>query len=491
MRSYFVGWLTQIKAFFTTLFIKSIPEKKDVPAENLSPQPESPLMNAPIYPVPPVLPAVPPKNIVLDRSSKVLLVSEPDVVLERLSSLLNRADAVIEDAQALFEKGPSNVGLIGLGGPKILDLREMISGPDALYGSLADWRFLGDIHGDFFSLWLAIETVIKKNNGRICFLGDLVDRGPCDLGCFLLLLETAREYPGQIAWIAGNHDVYLQRTVPVGIDPIDYRQEIVKGIKNLANDVYDKLNEFSKEKFRKELSDLELNPFKAPIDPAEFVVWLNGDATDGLRKKTGELFVNLAERLPRAIIFPNGVFASHAGIPLNDRYSEIKFLDSFIKDEDSLRDLCWVRYKKYPSKFEIHLQPRNELKRKIYRSSDFLFGKDNLKEFQVAMRDVFDVKAVIRGHDHESDGFLEDSWKNATDPSDTIQLLTLTGSRHSKMVTMGIPEHLILGKFSEMNGAGNFPIVLDKIALAEVDGSAGLQSFYRNTVTELPSRAGC
>jgi hypothetical protein len=488
MTSHFVGWLMRIKAFFTTFFIKSIPEKKDVPTENLLPQPESPPMNAPIYPDPPVLPAVPPKNIVLDRSSKVLLVSEPDVVLERLSSLLNRADAVIEDAQRRFEKGPSDVGLIGLGGPKILDLRETISGPDSPHGSLSDWRFLGDIHGDFFSLWLAIETVIKKNNGRICFLGDLVDRGPCDLGCFLLILETAKEHPGRIAWIGGNHDVYVQRPFPVGKDPIEYLHEIVNGLKGLGK-VYTQLNKFSKEQFKKNLSELDLNSFKVSFDPAEFVVWLNGDATDGLRKKTGELFVDLAEKLPRAIIFPSGVFASHAGIPLNDRYSEIKSLDSFNKDEDSLRDLCWVRYRKFPNKFEMHLQPSNSRKRKIERSSEFLFGKDNLKEFQVAMRDVFDVKAVIRGHDHESDGFLEDSWKNATDPSDTIQLLTLTGSRHSKMVTMGIPEHLILGKFSELNAPGNFPIVLEKIPLVEVDGSAGLQSFYRNTVTELPSRS--
>ena len=68
------------------------------------------------------------------------------------------------------------------------------------------WFFVGDIHGDIKALEAALRKQDENEEAGLCLLGDLFDRGAREEECLELILHAADRRPGQIAWIAGNHD---------------------------------------------------------------------------------------------------------------------------------------------------------------------------------------------------------------------------------------------------------------------------------------------
>ena len=76
--------------------------------------------------------------------------------------------------------------------------------------SPADWYFLGDVHGDPNCLTWTFEILRRQSDFRLCFLGDLFDRGPDERRCIEMLIQFADSHPGKVVWIAGNHDVPYQ-----------------------------------------------------------------------------------------------------------------------------------------------------------------------------------------------------------------------------------------------------------------------------------------
>lgn len=73
--------------------------------------------------------------------------------------------------------------------------------------STVDWYFLGDVHGDLSCLTWTFDYLRHLPDFRLCFLGDLFDRGPDEKRCIDLFVEFAIEHSGKVVWIAGNHDV--------------------------------------------------------------------------------------------------------------------------------------------------------------------------------------------------------------------------------------------------------------------------------------------
>lgn len=64
---------------------------------------------------------------------------------------------------------------------------------------------VGDIHGYSTKLCSLMEKVQPKQEDKIIFLGDYIDRGPDCPGVIKYLVEFAKEYPRTV-FLAGNHD---------------------------------------------------------------------------------------------------------------------------------------------------------------------------------------------------------------------------------------------------------------------------------------------
>ena len=241
------------------------------------------------------------------------------------------------------------------------------------------WFFIGDIHGDFFALHTLLEEVSKHPDFFVCFLGDLVDRGPHSLECFALLLEFTEKHRDsrRVVWILGNHD---------------------EGIA---------INSRAEQKFF------------SSVAPAEFPEFLNGDIAsnfeDAELTEWGCLFVDICERLPRAILFPSGLLATHGGIPLQDRWPYLKSLEA-LNHKRCLGDFTWTRASTMPCKTSWQDDP----KRRLY-SSDFEYGYKDLEGFCEAVKPLFSVKFLVRGHDHVEGGHeIPTNYK-------AIPLMTLNG----------------------------------------------------------------
>jgi hypothetical protein len=230
-----------------------------------------------------------------------------------------------------------------------------------------NWFFIGDIHGDFFALHSLLEEVSKHPDSYVCFLGDLVDRGPHGIECFAKILEFAESHRNtsqgsfpRVTWILGNHD---------------------EGIA---------INPKAEKKFR------------SSVEPAEFVDYLNGVIPSPLPQSEltewGCLFIDVCERLPRAILFPSGLLATHGGIPLEDRWPYLKTMES-LNHKRCLGDFTWTRATKVPAKKGWKYDPQ----RRLY-SSSFEYGYKDFEGFCKTVEPIFPVKYLVRGHDHVAGG---------------------------------------------------------------------------------------
>lgn len=224
--------------------------------------------------------------------------------------------------------------------------------------SAHDWHVIGDVHGDFVAWHRLLARVRSCPDFRLLFLGDLVDRGPHSLECFASLLETALEFPNRVLWILGNHDEALR-------------------------------------------IDSSTGRFRSDVEPAEFVDELHAPCRwlqpEQLRR-WGQAFIEIARRLPRAVLFADGTLATHGGVPLSDHHPNIRSREA-LHVESCLRDFTWTRAaNKARSLFDAERRRRG--------SSDFQFGFKDLDQFCAACGTALDVpvKRLVRGHDHVEHG---------------------------------------------------------------------------------------
>jgi hypothetical protein len=271
--------------------------------------------------------------------------------------------AIFQRAMAKVESGELALIGWGLAQPRVQKLAAEHEGKP--------WFFIGDIHGDFLAWHRLFERVKQEKDFRLCFLGDLVDRGPLDLACFAALLEAVEQYPGQIMWILGNHDEGLR---PPLTSPSGEKR------------------------------------FSSTVEPAEFVDFLNAKhegIAPGLLQAWGTLFIDVCRRLPRAVLFFDGLLATHGGVPLEDRWPTLKTMEAFHHPR-CLGDFTWTRATGNPIKSGWKYDPARRA-----NSSSFEFGYKDLDGFCKAVEPVFPVKRVVRGHDHVEKGYeILPSYKN-------------------------------------------------------------------------------
>ena len=65
---------------------------------------------------------------------------------------------------------------------------------------------IGDIHGNLETLMKLIEIINNNNPKLVIFLGDIVDRGPKQLECLLIVLALKILFPLKYYLLRGNHE---------------------------------------------------------------------------------------------------------------------------------------------------------------------------------------------------------------------------------------------------------------------------------------------
>ncbi|MFX1591473.1 MAG: metallophosphoesterase [Promethearchaeota archaeon] len=71
---------------------------------------------------------------------------------------------------------------------------------------IEDVYVIGDIHGNLKTLIKLIEIINKNNPKLVIFLGDIVDRGPKQLECLLIVLALKILFPLKYYLLKGNHE---------------------------------------------------------------------------------------------------------------------------------------------------------------------------------------------------------------------------------------------------------------------------------------------
>lgn len=225
-------------------------------------------------------------------------------------------------------------------------------------GDPEQWFFIGDLHGDFFALHTLLRAAMKQRpDCRILFLGDIVDRGEFPLETLFLLLEWGFYHPRRLAWIAGNHDVAFSRN--------------------------------------------RSGLFSSQVSPAEFLTTLNAnDEMQSFRQILGDFFIKLTGKLPRALLFPDGLLATHGGFPLVDTHSygaaagnEVEYL-AWLNSASCLEDFTWTRINRAPKKI-----PNRHTRGSEYGFKDF-------EAFCSVNPAFFPAKRMITGHEHPAGGHL-------------------------------------------------------------------------------------
>jgi hypothetical protein len=240
------------------------------------------------------------------------------------------------------------------------------------FGKPENWFFIGDIHADFFALHTLLNSIKKQcPDFRLVFMGDLVDRGEQPVECFFLLLQWAKEHPERIIWLAGNHDIAF---------------------------TYDN----------------QQKQFVSSVRPSEFLDFLNiDDEMQSFRKLLGDFLVKLSGMLPRAVLFPDGLLATHGGFPLVDKqesaknFYKVEEIMTWLNSPECLQDFTWTRIAKYPKR-----SPNRSSKGCSYGFQDF-------EAFCNLKPDLFPVKRMITGHEHPETGWQEFS-SYILNPSATI-----------------------------------------------------------------------
>jgi serine/threonine-protein phosphatase PP1 catalytic subunit len=69
-----------------------------------------------------------------------------------------------------------------------------------------DIYVIGDIHGNFETLMKLIDLISKNNPKFVIFLGDIVDRGPKQFECLLIVLALKILFPLKYYLLKGNHE---------------------------------------------------------------------------------------------------------------------------------------------------------------------------------------------------------------------------------------------------------------------------------------------
>ncbi len=112
------------------------------------------------------------------------LVQNPHLIthlqFKEIYPILFRAHEIFKEEDFLIELNPNN---------------------DQDYGYV-----IGDIHGNLNSLNYFTKLIQENNPKFVVFLGDIVDRGPHQLECLIVVLALKILFPDKIFLLRGNHE---------------------------------------------------------------------------------------------------------------------------------------------------------------------------------------------------------------------------------------------------------------------------------------------
>jgi hypothetical protein len=266
--------------------------------------------------------------------------ADPAPVRARLAAALDRLEALLDR-----EGGPGFLFDADRAGPDDRAVRVA-----ALDDARPLW-FVGDLHGDLLALEAAL-ALARRDAGaapRLVFLGDLFDDGGAGLEVLARVFELLAEDPASVCVLAGNHDEALRWTG---------------------------------------------ERFASVVSPSDFADFLNANLGDADVVRAGRLAVRLFERAPRALFFPDGLLAAHAGFPLVDLHAELAESRD-LNDPRALTDFAWVR---------LHARARRKLPNRASRGSQF--GREDWDDFcALAARLGRPVTHLVRGHDHAEERY--------------------------------------------------------------------------------------
>ncbi len=244
------------------------------------------------------------------------------------------------------------------GGPIGLAFEEYAAGPGDLAIRVGeDWPvgevwFVGDLHGDLLALETALQHIDRSGGGadaRIVFLGDLFDDGGHAAEVVLRIFELLLDGPMRVTVLAGNHDEAL----------------VFKD-----------------------------GRFQSTVLPSDFTDWLNANPDHPWAGRLGRLIARFFARAPRALFFPDGLLAAHAGIPHTDLHAALAEKGDW-NDPRVLQDFVWLR---------AHPRARKRIPNRTTRGSEF--GREDFAAFcEVAARAGRPVNRMLRGHDHVEERF--------------------------------------------------------------------------------------
>lgn len=220
---------------------------------------------------------------------------------------------------------------------------------DAASIASRDIWFIGDIHGDILALRSAMAFIASNSLHRpiYVFLGDLFDRNPFGLNVLIEVVGLLRDDPDSVFFIAGNHDDGLEWT-DAG--------------------------------------------FSSRITPHQFSDELNAFGDETTREFVRE-YICFAKKLPVGLVLPNGVFATHGGVPSRPERA-VKNIWEGLDVKGIKRLIAEKRSEFLCNRFQKDVSTGTKL------SPEFSWAE--IVNFSEAIEKAYGVpvRSMVRGHDH-------------------------------------------------------------------------------------------
>jgi len=217
--------------------------------------------------------------------------------------------------------------------------------------SIADrdiW-FIGDIHGDILAFRSVLAFAASNSTCRpiYVFLGDLFDRNPFGLNVLIEAVRLLRDDPTSVFFIAGNHDDGLEWTE---------------------------------------------TGFSSRITPHQFSDELNAFG-DGTTKEFAREYVRLAKKLPVGLVLPNGIFATHGGVPSRPERAVKNIWEGL--DAKGIKKLIAEKRSEFLcNRFQKDVSNGTKISPDFSWVEIVNFGEAIEKAYGVP------VRSMVRGHDH-------------------------------------------------------------------------------------------
>ena len=212
-----------------------------------------------------------------------------------------------------------------------------------------DIWFIGDIHGDILAFRSAMAFIASNSLHRpiYVFLGDLFDRNPFGLNVLIEAMGLLRDDPASVFFIAGNHDDGLEWT-DAG--------------------------------------------FSSRITPHQFSDELNAFGDEATKEFVRE-YVRLARKLPVGLVLPNGIFATHGGVPSRPERAVKNIWEG--KDAKEIKRLIAGKRSEFLcNRFQKDVSSGSKISPDFSWVEIINFGEAIEKAYGVP------VRSMVRGHDH-------------------------------------------------------------------------------------------